>query len=219
MIEAAIFDMDGLLIDSEPFWWKSHVEVLGRHGYIITDDDVRAAAGKRTADQVMVWQERFGWSDEISNETMTSDIVQGVTHLVHLNGTALPGVYDVIDILQQHNVLMAVASSSASSLIDAVLKRLDLTQFMQFAHSAEHEKRGKPFPDVFLSTAKKLGVNPENCVVFEDSLNGVLAAKAAGMKCVAVPEQPHDPTKFHMADLIVTSLEDINWQSLEKLWA
>lgn len=217
MVEAAIFDMDGLLIDSEPFWRQSHIEVLGKYGFVITEDDVRAAAGKRTADQVVKWQERFDWQ-ELSNEVVTDAIVNTVTRLVHLNGIALPGVYDVIGILQKHGIPIAVASSSAPELIDAVLKRLDIKKYIQFAHSAEHEKHGKPFPDVFLSTAKRLNVNPENCIVFEDSLNGVKAAKAAGMKCVAVPEQPHDPEQFYIADLIVSSLEALDWHAIKKLW-
>ena len=218
MIEAAIFDMDGLLIDSEPFWRKSHMEVLSQYGFVVTEDDVRAAAGKRTADQVALWHERFQW-EQPTNEVMTGTIVQNVARLIHLNGTALPGVYDVIDILKQHNIPMAVASSSAADLIDVVLKRLDIQKYMEFAHSAEHEANGKPFPDVFLSTAKRLGVAVANCVVFEDSLNGVKAAKAAGMKCVAVPEQPHDHAQFYEADLIVTSLEVLDWSAIKNLWS
>jgi len=216
MIEAAIFDMDGLLIDSEPFWRQSHMEVLGNYGFVITEDDVRAAAGKRTGDQVALWRERFQW-EEPSNDVVTDQIVQNVAKLIHLNGIALPGVYDVIDVLKSHSIPMAVASSSAPDLIDVVLERLDIKKHMEFAHSAEHEAHGKPFPDVFLSTAKRLGVSVAHCVVFEDSLNGVKAAKAAGMKCVAVPEHPHDPAAFHEADLIVSSLEDIDWRALTDL--
>jgi HAD superfamily hydrolase (TIGR01509 family) len=217
MIKAAIFDMDGLLIDSEPFWRKSHIEILGNYGFVVTEDDVRATAGKRTGDQVALWRERFQW-EQPSNEAITDEIVQNVARLIHLNGAALPGVYDIINILKQHSIPMAVASSSAADLIDIVLKRLDIQRYMEFAHSAEREANGKPFPDVFLSTAKRLDVTPSSCVVFEDSLNGVKAAKAAGMKCVAVPEQPHDPNKFHEADLIVTSLEELRWPAIEKLW-
>jgi mannitol-1-/sugar-/sorbitol-6-/2-deoxyglucose-6-phosphatase len=217
MIEAAIFDMDGLLIDSEPFWRKSHMEVLGNYGFVVTEDDVRAAAGKRTGDQVALWRERFQW-EQPSNEVVTDEIVRNVARLIHLNGNALPGVYDIINILKRHNIPMAVASSSATDLIDVVLKRLDIQKYIEFAHSAEHEAKGKPFPDVFLSTAKRLGVAASDCVVFEDSLNGVKAAKAAGMKCVAVPEQPHDAVKFQEADLIVASLEELDWPAIEKLW-
>lgn len=217
MIEAAIFDMDGLLIDSEPFWRQSHIEVLGRYGYVITEDDVRAAAGKRTGDQVALWQERFGW-ERPSNDVVTQEIVQNVARLIHRSGVALPGAHDLIDVLAQHNVPIAVASSSSAELIDIVLNRLGIAEKMQFAHSAEHEPRGKPFPDVFLSTAVRLGVAAAQCVVFEDSLNGVLAAKAAGMKCIAVPEQPHSVQEFSHADLVVPSLEVLDWPAIEALW-
>jgi sugar-phosphatase len=217
MIEAAIFDMDGLLIDSEPLWRKSYMEVLGNYGFVVTEDEVRAIAGRRTRDQVALWHERFQW-EQPSKEVVTDEIVQNAIKLIHLNGTALPGVYDIIDILKQHNMPMAVASSSSADLIDVVLERLDIRRDMEFAHSAEREANGKPFPDVFLSTAKKFGVAASNCVVFEDSLNGVRAAKAAGMKCVAVPERPHDAIKFQEADLIVASLEELGWSAIVRLW-
>jgi len=216
MIEAAIFDMDGLLIDSEPFWRRSHIEVLGNYGFVITEDDVRAAAGKRTGDQVDIWQQRFGWTTP-SNAQVTQEIVSHVAELIHLNGEALPGVYGLIKLLHEHDIPMAVASSSAPDLIDTVLQKLDIKKYMRFAHSAEHETHGKPAPDVFLSSAKRLSVDAVNCVVFEDSINGVKAAKAAAMKCIAVPEHPHDPAQFHEADKIVDSLEVIDWRMLTTL--
>ena len=218
MIEAAIFDMDGLLIDSEPFWRRSHIEIMGKYGFVITEEDVRATAGKRTADVVAGWHDRFELNNP-SQEEVTKEIVQNVTNLVHLNGQALPGVYQVIELMKSHDVPMAVASSSAMELIDVVLERLDIKKHLAFAHSGEHEARGKPFPDVFLSTAKRLGVAAANCVVFEDSLNGVNAAKAADMKCVAVPEPPNKPADYVAADLVVSSLDDLDWASITGLWA
>lgn len=219
MIEAAIFDMDGLLIDSEPFWRRAHIDVLGKYGFVVTEDDVRAAAGKRTGDQVDIWQQRFGWTAP-SNAQVSQEIVSHVSDLIHINGEALPGVYSLIELLNVHSVPMAVASSSAPQLIDVVLDRLDIKKYMRFAHSAENEANGKPAPDVFLSTARRLGVEPSNCVVFEDSLNGVRAAKAAGMKCIGVPEHPYDPQSFQEAgaDRIAKTLDKIDWSAITGLW-
>lgn len=114
---------------------------------------------------------------------------------------------------------MAVASSSSHRLIEVVLDRLGIRKFMQAVHSGEDEKRGKPFPDVFLSTAKSLGVTAAHCLVFEDSLNGVKAAKAAGMYCIAVPEEPYDRRLFEAEspDRIITSLEKISWKDIREL--
>jgi HAD superfamily hydrolase (TIGR01509 family) len=217
MLKAAIFDMDGLLIDSEPYWRRSHIEVLGKYGFMLTEDDVRSGAGKRTPDQVAVWQERFKWQD-LSNEAVTRQIVDNVISLVHLNGQALPGVYEVIELLNKHDIPIAVASSSTPELIKVVLDRLNLGEHVKVWHSAEDEEHGKPHPDVFLTTAKSLSVEPGNCLVFEDSLNGVKAAKAAGMKCIAVPEHPHDPPKFKIADKVVSSLVKVDWLLIESLF-
>lgn len=218
MIEAVIFDMDGLLIDSEPYWRESHRTILAKHGHEITDNDVRAAAGKRTGDQVKVWQERFGLQN-ISVEVMTDQIVDGVIEAIYAHGAPMVGVDNLIKELREHEIPMAVASSSSERLIQVVLERLNIKQYMQAIHSGENEEHGKPFPDVFLSTAKALGVAATNCLVFEDSLNGVIAAKAAHMKCIAVPEEPYDRLAFEIAqpDLIVTSLEDIHWRDVQSL--
>lgn len=217
MLKAAIFDMDGLLIDSEPYWRRSHIEVLANHGYAITEEDARAGAGKRTPDQVMVWQERFQWQDLANNE-LVEQITDNVIKLININGQALPGVHEVIDMFEAHKIPMAVASSSADKIIKAVLRYLGIEQKFEFAYSAEDEKRGKPFPDVFLTAAKKLNTDPSDCLVLEDSLNGVKAAKAAGMKCIAVPERNSQPKQLRIADVVVPSLVEVDWHLVKGLW-
>lgn len=216
MIKAVIFDMDGLLIDSEPHWRASHREVLAGHGYHITEDDVRQMAGRRTAEVAQHWQDRFGFS-EPSNDQLVAQIVDTVIKRINEQGTAMAGVQQLVKDLYDHGMPMAVASSSSMRLIDVVLERLDIRQYMQAVHSGEHEQRGKPFPDVFLSTAKTLGAEPEQCLVFEDSLNGVKAAKAAGMYCIAVPEEPYDEQAFSIADRIISSLKQVNWADIQEI--
>lgn len=220
MIKAVIFDMDGLLIDSEPYWRRSHKDTLALYGHTITEDDVRASAGKRTADQVTHWQQRFNFTAP-SNEELTNQIVDGVIAAIHENGQPMAGVDVLIRELHKHHIPMAVASSSAERLIEVVLGRLGIKDYMQAIHSGENEMRGKPFPDVFLSTAQSLQVKPEACLVFEDSLNGVKAAKAAGMRCIAVPELPYDRVAFEAAnpDQIIRSLEEVNWHSLQEFFS
>jgi mannitol-1-/sugar-/sorbitol-6-/2-deoxyglucose-6-phosphatase len=220
MIKAAIFDMDGLLIDSEPFWRKSHVDALAEHDVHITEDDVRKMAGKRTDEVVRHWRETHGLV-HVSNDTLENAVVRRVTRHIHESGEGLPGVEQVINLLTKQNIPLAVASSSSPEIIDTVLEKLDLKKHLQFAHSAKHESFGKPHPAVFLTTAKKLGVDPADCVVFEDSLSGVRAAKAAGMKCIAVPEQANlHKEEFHTeADLVVKSLDYLDWPTLQRLFA
>lgn len=216
MIKAVIFDMDGLLIDSEPLWRKSHRQVLAGYGHSVSEDDVRAMAGRRTAEVADNWRQRFEMAQP-NTEALTQEIVDTVVAEISKSGTALPGVGRLVDELARHKVPMAVASSSSTKMIDAVLDRLQLRKYMQAVHSGEHEERGKPFPDVFLTTAKSLGVAAADCVVFEDSINGVLAAKAAGMLCVAVPEEPYNPIDFSSADLVVASLVLVRWSTLLQL--
>jgi len=218
MIQAVIFDMDGLLIDSEPFWRQSHCKVLARHGYEITEDDVRAMAGHRTADVTAHWRQRFGFS-EPSNQILANQVVDEVIRSIHMHGQPMPGVDRLIRELHAQGIPMAVASSSSVRLIDVVLERLGIRTYMQAVHSGENEVRGKPFPDVFLSTARTLGVYPADCLVFEDSLSGIKAAKAAGMHCIAVPEEPYSRSTFAAAqpDKIVSSLEAVRWTDIQTM--
>ena len=126
------------------------------------------------------------------------------------NAQALAGVYTLLDELKQQNIPMALASSSAMSLIEAVVDKLNIRNYFQLLWSAEYEPFGKPHPGIFITTAKKLGVLPSQCLVFEDSVNGVIAAKAARMKCIAVPDSAslNDP-RFAIADITVSSLLEV----------
>lgn len=219
MIQAVIFDMDGLLIDSEPFWRKAHMSVLAEDGFVITEDDVRGMAGKGTSQVVETWRQRFGW-EASQNAFIEDKIVHTVLEAVRENGKSLPGVKELVSELEAQGIPLAVASSSGPELIDTVLDRLELKDHIAIVHSAKNEKRSKPFPDVFLSTAQSLGVAPSDCLVFEDSLNGVKAAKAAGMKCIAVPEEPYDRMAFEAAgpECIISSLETIHWVDIQALY-
>jgi len=217
MIEAVIFDMDGLLIDSEPFWRASHISALARHDVVITEDDVRAMAGKRTDEVVRYWREHHGLT-HVPNENLETEIAEKVIANINLHGEELPGVRKVIALLEEHSIPMALASSSSPEIITAVMNKLALAKHIKLAYSAKNEQFGKPHPGVFLTTAKKLGVRAENCIVFEDALSGIRAAKAAGMKCVAVPEAVNrDKPEFREADLILNSLSEVTWPMLETL--
>lgn len=215
MIKAVIFDMDGLLIDSEPLWRRVHVATVANEGFRITEDDVRAMAGLSTKDVVERWQQRFGWSQN-QNPRITAAILKNMIEQVRASGKPLPGVAQLIERLRKRNLKLAVASSSPPELIDAALNKLGLAYHMDVIHSAIHEKRAKPFPDVFIATAKQLRVQPDECIVFEDSPNGVKAAKAAGMRCIAVPEPAVKSHPYiQIADVILESLEDVTEAMLQ----
>lgn len=220
MLEAGIFDIDGLLIDSEPFWRRAHIEVVAYHGGAITEDDVRKMAGRRTDEVVNHWRENHNMA-HVAPEKLEAAVVGRVKASIRKHGKALPGAYRLLQMFQDHNIPVALASSSAQDIIDTVIETLGLSPYIQFSRSAKMEKQGKPHPDVFLSTAKLLGCSPSQCVVFEDALSGIKAAKAAGMKCITVPEDVNlKKPEFHeLADKVKSSLEDVTWKDITGLWA
>ena len=205
-LAAAIFDMDGLLIDSEPLWQDAELACFQPLGVPVTRELCKASAGRRIDEVIGLWHRRFGWEGPGIDE-MVGRVLDEVTRLILERSVALPGVYATMDALQARGLPMAIASSSPPALIEAVVGKLELTPYLSLTHSGIHEKRGKPDPAVFLTTARKLGVTPENCLVFEDAPAGVTAAHRAGMRVVAVPSvfDPSDPA-FSQADQVLGSL-------------
>lgn len=217
MPEAIIFDMDGLLIDSEPFWQQAEIEVFADVGLTLTFPLCQQTTGLRIDEVVNYWYQRHPWKG-ISQETIAERIVSRVVELIETQGVAKKGVYDLLTFLETINLPLALASSSAYILIEAVIKRLDLKGQFQLIHSATAEAYGKPHPAVYLTTAKKLGVTPTECLALEDSFNGVLSAKAARMTCFAVPEKyPEFDPRFIIADEIFSSLLEVKTALKEKL--
>lgn len=209
-LRAAVFDVDGVLIDSEPFWRESEMEVFGRNGLLLTEEECMLTTGMRIQEVTRYWFDRRPWNGP-APEMLAEEILQGVIRRIRERGAAMPGLHGAIRFFRSHGLRLALASSSAMPLIDAVINRLELRPDFDAICSAEDELRGKPSPDVYLSAAARLGVTPEKCLAIEDSIAGVAAAKAAGMKCIAVPlpELRTDP-RYSPADLILDSLTQIN---------
>ncbi len=206
MLQAIIFDMDGLLIDSEPFWQQAEIEIFADVGLNLTSELCQQTMGLRIDEVVNYWYQRHPWGN-ISQTEIADRIVQRVVELIETKGTTRKGVYPLFEFLEKINLPLALASSSAYVLIEAVIKRLDLSDQFRVIHSATAEDYGKPHPAVYLTTAEKLGVSATNCLGLEDSLNGVLAAKAARMICYAIPESyPKSDLRFIIADQIFPSL-------------
>ena len=216
-IEAVIFDLDGLLIDSEPLWQEAEIAIFQQVGIKLTTELCLQTKGLRIDEVVAYWYQRYPWAN-LSLLEVEKLIVAKVIELIQLKGKALPGVDQIIALVRQKPVKIALASSSSLVIIHAALEKLNLTHVFSKIYSAESEILGKPHPGVYLTTADKLNVMPQQCLALEDSLNGVLAAKSAQMKCIAVPEplQYHNP-KFAIADRILRSLTEFDhevWQSL-----
>ena len=214
-IQAVILDMDGLLIDSEPFWQEAEIEIFGSVGVPLTYDQTTETIGIRIDEVVEYWFTRHPWK-EPSKKEIEARIVERVIALVKEKGKPCEGVEEIVEVFTKANIPISVASSSQTEIINAVMDKIFIRDAIKVIHSAEHEPYGKPHPGVYITTAEKLGVLPENCLAFEDSPNGVIAAKAAKMKCVVVPNQvPKDNKTFQMADMVIDSLKDFGPEQLK----
>ncbi len=219
-IGAVVFDMDGVLIDSEPFWEASEIEAFAKVGLTLTPEMCWQTTGLRINEVVDYWYERQPWEGH-DKHAIERAVIDGVIDRVNSLGVALPGVRESIEFFTSKEVPLALASSSYLELIEATLHRLDLREAFTVVHSAEHEAFGKPDPGVYLTTAKLLGQNPQDCVAIEDSVNGLTSAKRAGYRCLVVPDaRVFTPEKYSTADVLLKSLTEINesvWQRLQEL--
>ncbi|MDP2641458.1 MAG: hexitol phosphatase HxpB [Candidatus Yanofskybacteria bacterium] len=216
-IRAAIFDMDGLLIDSEPFWQDTEVAVFTQLGVPLTQEMTKETMGLRVDEVVEHWFSRYPWRGLTKEETVRK-IVDRIVESVKTKGEAKEGAHAAIRLVAKQGIPVAIASSSWREIIKAVIERLGITEYISIAHSAEEEAYGKPHPAVYLTTAQKLGVLPSHCLTFEDSPNGVLSAKAARMKCVAVPDKAvRGDKQFCIADATLSSLKEFTQEVFERL--
>jgi sugar-phosphatase len=211
-----IFDMDGLLVDSEPLWVRAEIEVFGEVGVVLAEAECAQTTGLRTDDVIAYWYTRRPWAGTTPAD-VEARLIGRVAALIREEGRALPGVAGAIAIAREGGRRVALASSSPLVIIHATLERLGLEGAFDVVQSAQSLPFGKPHPGIFLRTAELLSVPAVDCVVLEDSLIGVIAAKAARMRCVAVPfEHPNHDARFVLADTIVRSLEEVTTELLDR---
>lgn len=217
MINTVIFDMDGLLIDSEPLWGVAMQEVFSSVGVELSPELTSLTTGLRTKEVVSYWHDYFKWNNK-TPEQVTTEIIDSVTHKILREGQAMEGLHYILDFFQQRNFKMGLASSSPMQLIQSVLDHLDIRNAFHAVISAEFEPYGKPHPAVYLACARELNSNPLSCLAFEDSVTGMTAAKAARMKVVVVPEaHKRNDKRFGLADMQLDSLLEFNEVVLGKL--
>jgi HAD superfamily hydrolase (TIGR01509 family) len=217
-IEATLFDMDGLLIDSEVLWHKAEVDIFGALGVPLYESENRSTKGVFVNDVVDYWYAHYPW-DEPSVEEVVDQLLERVGVLVVSEGRLLPGAIRAIDLASARGPI-ALASSTPMALIERCLDHFGLSDRFASVRSAETEPYGKPHPGVFLSAASSLGIEPTRCLVFEDSTAGVIAARAASMGVVAVPAvADRGEVEFLLADLVLDSLEDLSPTWLDEQFA
>jgi sugar-phosphatase len=212
--KAAIFDMDGVLIDSEPLWREAEIKLFVKAGIYLTDSLCEQAMGLRIDEVIDYWYNKNPQAN-YSKATLQADIITAVKQLIIEKGEAMPGVYTTLDYLKSKNIKLAIASSSFMILIETVVQKLNLEKYFDVLHSAEFEIQGKPHPAIYSNAAKKLNVLPSDCIAIEDSIAGLKSATAAGMKTIAVPDKNHFyDERFNIATVKIKSLLDFNEQLL-----
>jgi HAD superfamily hydrolase (TIGR01509 family) len=204
---AIVFDMDGVLVDSEPTALEAMRRVMARHGVAYTEADNEEFIGCATLEECRILKARHGLAADARE--LTDQYIEVLLDLIRARPRSMPGVPDVLLELQQAGHRMALASSAEPAVIAMNLTTLDIGRFFEVAVSASEVGRGKPAPDIFLATARRLGVKPETCLVIEDSRNGLLAAKAAAMTCAVVPCASTSRQDFGEADYRLESLPEL----------
>jgi len=200
---ALLFDMDGLMVDSEPMWFDVEREFARAHGGDWTEELADACVGKGLMNTLVVMGKTFGF--EVDGPRMLAEIIDAFIMRAGELRTK-PGCLEILG-AAHGKVPMACASSSHRRLVETVLARLSLARFFDVVVTGDSVVHPKPAPDVFLAAVAQLHVAPARCVVLEDSMAGVTAGRAAGMYVIAIPE--HDPAPFRpLADAVLQDLHE-----------
>ncbi len=207
-LDTVIFDIDGLLIDSEPLWNEAAAEVFKQYHINLTDQQYLSTTGLRTKEFVEWWFHYFGVSKALILEA-ENKIITSVLHKIEHKASIMSGVHHIINFFYEKNFKIGLATSSPQELIDLVIHLTGIGKYVHATASAQALPYGKPHPQVYLDCAQKLDSHPTTCVSFEDSFNGLIAAKAARMKCVVVPHHSLlKEERWAAADLKLSSLQN-----------
>ncbi len=209
--------MDGLLLDTEPLWGESMLRVAEKHGIPITAKRFKDTTGLRIYEVTDHWALHFPWEGKNARE-IADEILDDIIATSKVKGSVLRGVEDSLKMLRKHNFKIGLASSSPKHMIDALVDHFGLTKYFDEITSADAVELGKPHPAVFMHCARVLGSKHNECLVLEDSVNGMIAGKAARMKVIVVPDALHfDDPRFTLADAKLRSLEDLDMDMIKRL--
>ncbi|EMH4161316.1 hexitol phosphatase HxpB [Pluralibacter gergoviae] len=206
-ILAAIFDMDGLLIDSEPLWDIAELEIIAGLGVDVSRrSELPDTLGLRIDMVVDLWYGQQPWKGP-SRAEVTTQIINRAIELVEERQPLLPGVREAIALCKQQGLKVGLASASPLRMLEKVLAMFDLRDQFDALASAEALPYSKPHPQVYINCAESLGISPLNCVALEDSVNGMIASKAARMRSIVVPEHAiFNDARYALADVKLPSM-------------
>ncbi|ANY69224.1 phosphatase [Paenibacillus sp. BIHB 4019] len=207
-MKAFIFDMDGVIIDSEPLHFDVDMETMEHLGFKVTQDDLEKYVGMTNPAMWRLIRVEYGMEQTVE-EIISYQLRRKIEELRARDFAPIAGVLSLLAELKQRNLPIALASSSPRIFIEEVLSKFDITDYFASIVSGEEVPSGKPAPDVYLEAARQLGVLPADCVVLEDSRNGVIAAKEAGMRCIGYINIHSGDQDLSRADWIVKAIKDI----------
>ena len=214
MIEAVVFDLDGVLLDSEQLWDKAREQLARERGGRWHDQAQRDMMGMSSLEWSRYMHETIGLPEP--PEEISREVVERLTALYRERLPAIPGAKEAVERLAA-DYKLGLASSSNRELIDLALELLGVAHLFAATVSSEEVARGKPAPDVYLEAARRLGIEPARAAAVEDSQNGILAAKAAGMRVIAIPNRhfPPDEEALARADVTLSSLAELTAEAAE----
>ncbi len=208
-IEAVVFDMDGVLVDTEHLWDEVREALTEEWGGRYTPEAQEAMMGMSSPEWSRYLHEVVGLREP--PEVINAEVVRRMLERYEMDLPVVPGAVEAVRRLAREGYRLAVASSSNRELIDGVLRRLELSELFEVTVSSEEVARGKPAPDVYLETAHRLGLPPGRCAAIEDSASGIRAAHAAGMRVIAYPNRHYPPAAdvLALADVVIESLSGL----------
>ena len=216
MIEAVVFDLDGVIVDSEPVWEQVRRQVVAEHGGHWPPEAQQRLMGMSTGEWARYLSQDLGVG--LPPDTVAAMVIERMQARYRDGVPLMPGAAGTVRELATRWPL-GLASSSPPALINAVLDGAGLRECFRVALSTEQVSRGKPAPDIYLAVADLLGLAPEACAAVEDSTNGLRSAAAAGLQVIAVPHPryPPEPAALHASRLVLTGLDGLTAQAIAEL--
>lgn len=212
-MKAFIFDMDGVIIDSEPIHFEIDVETMKYFGVTIAPHELDRFVGMTNPEMWSILKQEYSIPQSVSE--ITEYQLKSKIELIRSTDLApIEGIQELIFDLKKNNILIGLASSSPRAFINEVLRKYNFFEYFDSIISGEEVTKGKPAPDIYLEVSNQLNSKPNECWVLEDSKNGVQAAKAAGMKCIGFINENSGNQDLSRADIIVNNIRDIKVMDL-----
>ena len=213
-LEAVLFDMDGVMVDSEPLWTEAEKQLLARRNLRYSPSLKSTMMGRDARGAVAHLIEHYGLAESV--DQLMEERNQLIAEFFKEHLQAIPGASELVRSVMAAGIMTGLVSSSPKPLVELALEKIGLNRLFDLIMSGDQVVRGKPAPDIYITAARTLGVTPQNCLVIEDAPHGVAAAKGAGMCCLAISSSV-SVEELALADKVVSGFEKVNIQLLRDL--